>query len=289
MNRLSWCVVVGSAWLVTVEAAAAEPFPWGRVLEVRSEDYKPEFLERVAGRLDALPCYGRCSGSIAACLRAEPPHPTAARLARDVLLLMAQDAPEEDVRKWVEARRRMAHPEPGEERSFRLDGLKPLGPEDAPIVVVEYSDYECPFCSQVAPALERAVREHGKVRLYAKQFPLKGHPRALDAAKACVASDRFGKFWAYCPRLWALRPELSEARMLELAVELGMDAAGFRAAMQSEEVLNRIADEKLEGLKNRVSGTPSIFIGGKEFLLQPSPRLLKDRLDEEWDILQGRD
>jgi predicted DsbA family dithiol-disulfide isomerase len=282
-----WVGLVAWSWVAMV--AGAEPFPWARVPDLRIDDFRPDFLERVAKRLESLPCYGRCQGSIAACLRAEPVHPTAARLARDVLLLMAQESPDADVIKWVEARRAMAHPKLEDEHDFLLSGQRPLGPEDAPVVVVEFSDFECPFCSQIVPALEQLVRTHGKVRLYAKQFPLKGHAHALDAAKACVASSSFGKFWDYCPRLWELRADLSEERLVKLAGELGMGAADFRKAMSSEEVLNRIADEKLEGLKNRVSGTPAIFINGKEFLLQPSARLLKDRIEEELDIQQNRD
>ncbi|HOX46779.1 MAG TPA: thioredoxin domain-containing protein [Myxococcota bacterium] len=282
-----WAGLIALSWSATV--AGAGPFPWARVPDVRVDDFRPDFLERVARRLESLPCYGRCQGSIAACLQIVPVHPTAARLARDVLLLMAQESTDADVVKWIETRRAMAHPKPEDMRDFQLDGQKPLGPADAPVVVVEFSDFECPFCSQIVPILEQLARTHGKVRLYAKQFPIKGHAHALGAAKACVASDRFGKFWEYCPRLWELRADLSEERLVKLAVELGMEAAAFRAAMGSEEVLNRIADEKLEGLKNRVQGTPAIFVNGKEFLLQPSPRLLKDRIDEELDILQGRD
>jgi protein-disulfide isomerase len=271
-------------------SAAEQGFPWARVPEVRAGDFKPEFLASVARRLETLPCYGRCQRSVAECLRAEPPHPTAARLARDALLLLGQGASDEDLIAWTEKRRAMAHPRPEDVRVIRIERLTPLGAPDAPVVVVEYSDFECPFCRQVAPMIEEIVRSRpGRARLYLKQFPLKGHPHSLSAAQACVAADGFGKFWEYCGALWHMSGALSEENLIRRAESEGMAPAAFQAAMQSEAVLDRIADEKVEGLRLRIKGTPTLYINGKELLLQPTAQLLKDRIDEEWDILQGRD
>jgi protein-disulfide isomerase len=270
--------------------AGGDAFPWDRVPDIKSGDFKADFLKRVAARLEKVDCYGRCTQSVAACLRMDPPHPTAARLARDVFMLMASEASDEDVAKWVQMRKQMAHPKPMDIRGIRLDGLTALGDSKAPVTIVEYSDFQCPFCAMISPILEKVARDSdGKARLFFKQFPIKGHPRALPAAKACVAADKFGKFWAYCPKLFIHQTELSDEKLVELAVAAGMDAKSFKARMESDEVLNRIADEKMEGLKNRIQGTPTIFINGKEFLAQPTPELLRDRIAEELDILNGKD
>jgi predicted DsbA family dithiol-disulfide isomerase len=281
-------------WIsISVLAQAGQPpsgFPWERVPDIRAADFKPEFLERVARQLEQVASYGRCTESISACLRKEPPHPTAARLARDVFLLMAGEASKDEIGKWVEMRRLMAHPKPEDVRGFRLEGLTPLGSPDAPVVIVEYSDFQCPFCAMVSPMLDRTIRDQAdKARLYFKQFPIKGHPRALSAARACVAADGFGKFWEYCPKLFEHQADLTDDRLVQIAGQVGIDAKAFREKMEGEQVLDRIADEKMEGLKNRVQGTPAIFINGKELTGQPTPELLRDRIEEELDILNGRD
>lgn len=287
-----WIVCFLLIWLGPGAAVAGEQagFPWDRVPGIKAADFKADFLKRVEARLAKTPCYGRCTQSVSECLRKDPPHSTAARLARDVFMLMASEASEEDIAKWVEMRKIMAHPKPIDIRGIRLDGLTPLGDPKAPVAVVEYSDFQCPFCAMVSPLLEKIVREsEGKARLYFKQFPIKGHPRALPASKACVASAKFGKFWDYCPKLFLNRADLSDKKLVELAVATGMDAKAFSTQMETDEVLNRIADEKMEGLKNRIQGTPTIFINGKEFLAQPTPELVRDRIAEELDILNGED
>jgi protein-disulfide isomerase len=278
--------------LVNLPATAGSPkgdgFPWDRVEGIKASEFKEDFLVKVSAALEKIPSYGRCTESIAACLRKDPPHNTAVRLARDVLLLMSQGIEESKVLEWVGARKLMAHPE--DLRSFNLENLKPLGKEDARVTIVEFSDFQCPFCARVAPTLENVVRESkGKARLFFKQFPIKGHPRALQAAKACVAADKFGKFWEYCASLFLNRLDLSDEKFIQLASQYDIDPEKFKQEMKREAVVNRIADEKMEGLRCRVKGTPTVFINGKEMLLEPTPSMIRDRIEEELDILNGRD
>ncbi|HUU02622.1 MAG TPA: thioredoxin domain-containing protein [Myxococcota bacterium] len=265
-----------------------EGFPWERAKNVKASDFKDSFLDAVAMMLNEVPCYGHCSETVAACLKKDTRHTTAARLARDVLLLMAQDTKKDKVLDWVDKRKRMAHPE--ETHTFSLAKLTPLGPADAKVVIVEFSDFQCPFCAQVAPMLEKIIRESaGKACLYFKQFPIKGHPRSLPASKACVAAGKFGKFWQYCGKLFEHRLDLSDDALLELAAGCGIEKAAFVKQMNLDEVIDRIADEKMEGLRARIHGTPTLFINGKEVLLQPTLPLIRDLIEEELDILDGQD
>jgi predicted DsbA family dithiol-disulfide isomerase len=290
MSRLIQMIGV-LLFLPCLSVGAKSPaIDWSRVPDIKAGDFKSDFLNKVALKLTKTPCYGRCSESIADCLSKNPIHTSAQRLARDVFLLMANEASDEDIGKWVEMRRKMAHPEPIDIRGIRLEGLTPLGQPKARVVVVEYSDFECPFCAMISPILEKVVKDSdGKANLYFKQFPIKGHARALPAARACVAADGFGKFWEYCPALFRNQADLSDEVLLKLAGDAGMDKANFKKRMQSEQTLDRIADEKMEGLKNRVQGTPTIYINGKEFSAHPTPELLRDRIEEELDILDGKD
>ena len=274
--------------LATGPAAAGDKIPWDKIPGVKIADFKAEFIAEVEEQLEKIDCYGRCSESVAACLRKNPPHNTAIRLARDIFSLMAGKQGPEEVGKWIEARKQMAHPE--WTHGFSLDDSVPLGKKDAPVVIVEFSDFRCPFCSKVAPLLEQVVQQSGgKARLYFKQFPIKGRPESLEASKACVAAQKFDKFWEYCRLLFVNRSDLSDQALLALAKKIGIDPDRFKEEMDREEVLNRVADEKMEGLRARIKGTPTVFINGKEVILQPTRELLQDRIQEELDILNERD
>ena len=289
MNRsLLW--VACFLFFLASSSVAAGDFPWSEVPGVKDSEFKPEFLRVVEKKLNSIPSYGRCKESVFSCLKKKEHHGSAARLARDVLILMAEQSSDDEIAKWVEARKQMAHPAPEKVKNVRLEGLTPLGKADAKIVLVEFSDFQCPFCARLAPLLEKVTREsQGKVRLYFKQFPIKSHDRALAAARACVASDSLGKFWEYCGLLFAHQDDLSDESILGLAKKAGMDVEKFRSIMEKESVLNRIADEKMEGLKFHIEGTPTLYVNGKEFLLLPTERLLRDRIEEEWDILHEKD
>jgi len=274
--------------LAAGSASAGDKIPWDKIPGVRISDFKSEFIAQVEKQLEKIECYGRCSESVAACLRKDPPHATAIRLARDTFFLMAGKKGPEEIQKWIEARKQMAHPE--WTHGFSLDDAVPLGKEDAPVVIVEFSDFRCPYCARVAPILEQVVQQSGgKARLYFKQFPIKGRPQSLEASKACVAAQGFDKFWEYCRLLFAHRSDLSDQTLLALAKKVGIDSDRFKQEMEREEVLNRVADEKMEGLRARIKGTPTVFINGKEVVLEPTRELLQDRIQEELDILNERD
>ena len=268
--------------------AAGDKIPWDKIPGVKVSNFKAEFISQVEKQLEQIKCYGRCTESVAACLRKDPPHATAVRLARDTFFLMAGKKGPEEIQKWMEARKKMAHP--GWTHGFSLDDMVPLGKKDAPVVIVEFSDFRCPYCAKVAPLLEQVVKaSDGKARLYFKQFPIKGRPQSLAASKACVAAQTFGRFWEYCRLLFANRSDLSEPVLLAMAKQVGMDPDRFKKEMEREEVLNRVADEKMEGLRARIKGTPTVFINGKEVILEPTRELLEDRIQEELDILNERD
>jgi len=281
-------VLLGQAASFASSAAAGGKIPWDKIPGVQISDFKAEFISQVEQKLEEIKCYGRCTESVADCLRKDPPHNSAIRLARDAFFLMAAENGPEDIQKWMEARKKMAHPE--WTHSFGLEGMVPLGKKDAPVIFVEFSDFRCPYCAKVAPLLEQVVKASGgKARLYFKQFPIKGRPKSLEASKACVAAQAFGKFWEYCGMLFASRSDLSETALLALAKKVGIDPVRFKKEMEREEVLNRIADEKMEGLRARIKGTPTVFINGKEVILRPTRELLDDRIQEELDILNERD
>jgi protein-disulfide isomerase len=151
-------------------------------------------------------------------------------------------------------------------KNIPLDGSPFRGPEDAKVVVVEFADFECPFCQKIAPELEAIwAKRRDKVRFVYKFMPLPMHPHGEIAARAAIAAQMQGKFWEMEKLLFANGQSLEPQDLERYAASIGLDLTKFRADMQSPEAKARIdADHKL-GDDLHVKGTPTIFIDGREY------------------------
>jgi protein-disulfide isomerase len=162
------------------------------------------------------------------------------------------------------------------------DGAPVRGAPMAPITIVEFSDFECPFCGEAAPVIERLLREQeGRVKLVFLHYPLDGHTNAQPAARAAIAAGRQGKFWEMHDLLFENQRSLEPADLERLATELGLDMARFRADMASAETQRIIDANKAAGRELDVSGTPTIFVNGRRF--REHPRALPSYIREELD------
>jgi protein-disulfide isomerase len=134
------------------------------------------------------------------------------------------------------------------------------------VVVVEFADFECPFCQKMAPELDHlweARKE--KVRFVYKFLPLAMHPHGEVAARAAIAAQMQGKFWEMHQKLFANGQHLEQSDLDAYAGAIGLDVGRFRADMESPAAKERVeADRKLaESLG--VKGTPTLFIDGREY------------------------
>jgi protein-disulfide isomerase len=145
------------------------------------------------------------------------------------------------------------------------EGFPARGPEDAPIVMVEFSDFECPFCRQTLPVLEDIQEAYeGQIRFVYRQFPLSDiHPRAQKAAEASLCADEQGEFWPMHDLLFAEPIELEVASIKVKAESLGLDQDSFDACLDSGQYAERVGEEIEEGFSLGVSGTPTIIINGR--------------------------
>jgi hypothetical protein len=167
-------------------------------------------------------------------------------------------------------------------KTIELQGAPVRGALMAPITVVEFSDFECPFCGSAAPLVERALASfEGRVRLVFKQYPLDQHPRAMPAALAAVAAGKQNKFWEMHDLLFSHQDALEDDDLVGYARQLGLDVARFQVDMASEETRAHVDADKAEGRRLGITGTPSIFVNGRPF--QDSPRALEAYLREELD------
>jgi protein-disulfide isomerase len=173
-------------------------------------------------------------------------------------------------------------PDPNERYTVTTKGAPAVGPEEAAVSVVAFSDFQCPFCSRAVPTLEQVEEEYGdKVRIVFKHLPLSMHPKAPAAHAAAEAAHRQGKFWEMHDRIFADQREMSPERYVEYATEIGLDIDQFNADVASDEVKKRIEADTSEAARLNVRGTPAFFINGK-YLSGAQPfETFKQRIDEE--------
>ena len=139
------------------------------------------------------------------------------------------------------------------------------GPEDAKVTVVEFSDFQCPFCSQAAGLLDKITDAYPKdVKFVYKNYPLPFHKNAMPAAKAAIAAGKQGKFWEMHDKLFENQRSLSDDFYVQTAKELGLDVEQFKKDMESDATKNQIEQEMKEARAAAVRGTPTIFIDGKK-------------------------
>jgi protein-disulfide isomerase len=139
------------------------------------------------------------------------------------------------------------------------------GPRNAPVTVVLFSDFECPFCSRVEPSLTQLEKDFpGKVRVVWKDFPLAMHPNARPAAAAARAAGDEGKFWQMHGKLFENQRALDRANLEKYAQELGLDLTKFRAALDSGKYSPQIDADMRAGQTVGVQGTPAAFINGRK-------------------------
>lgn len=136
------------------------------------------------------------------------------------------------------------------------------GSPDAKVTIVEFSDFECPFCQRAEPTVRQVMNDYsGKVRLVYMQFPLSFHPNAQKAAEANECAGDQGKFWEYHDRLFDTA-QLDTASLKAHAASLGMDTARFNQCLDSGANAAKVAAMQGMGSQNGVSGTPTFFING---------------------------
>jgi protein-disulfide isomerase len=151
-------------------------------------------------------------------------------------------------------------------RAVDIESSDPaLGRASAPVTLIEFSDFQCPFCQRVAPTLKKLRDTYGdKVRIVWKDFPLTQiHPQAFKAGEAAHCAGDQGKYWEYHDRLFANQQQLQPEELKKHATDLGLDAAAFNACLDSSKYGERVRDGVAQGTRLGVNSTPTIYINGR--------------------------
>jgi protein-disulfide isomerase len=141
------------------------------------------------------------------------------------------------------------------------------GPEDAPVTLVEYGDFECPYCGMAYAVVKSAQRELGKqLRFVFRHFPLaEAHPHARLAAEAAEAAAAQGKFSEMHDLLFEHQDALEAGDIIGYAKSLGLDMAQFARDLKDPKITKRVRDDFRSGVRSGVNGTPTFFINGSRF------------------------
>jgi len=149
--------------------------------------------------------------------------------------------------------------------SIPTAGAPSMGPQNAPITLVEFSDFQCPYCIAAAPELKAVLSAYpSQVKLIFKEYPLDIHSQAELAATAAVAAQKQGRFWPMYEAMFSTR-DLSRDNILALAQKSGLDVKRFQADLDATDVRETVIRDIQDGDRAGVQGTPTIFVNGKRY------------------------
>jgi protein-disulfide isomerase len=177
---------------------------------------------------------------------------------------------------------RPARPDPNKKYEVAIGASHAKGPASAPIKIVEWSDFQCPFCRRATPTLDQIQKEYGdKVQIVFKHMPLSMHTKARPAHAAAEAAGLQGKFWEMHDKIFADQRNLSTEIYEKYAADLGLDVDKFKKDSAGDVVEKRIAADYAQATKLGVTGTPAFFVNGR-FLSGAQPfSSFKTLIDKE--------
>lgn len=250
---------LAAAAVVALATLAADPVPPEQMQGVDFSGLDAAKKKLAVDVLNANGCDCGCGMKLGVCRRDDPKCPRSPGLAAEVVKLAGQGKTSDEIVKAVLS-------PPSKFVSFDLPaGDAPaIGPAKAPVTIVHYLDYQCPFCARVAPTIQKIAATYpDTVRVVFKMHPLEFHPQAPLAAQAALAAHAQGKFLAMHEKLLESQKDLSRPRLLAIAGEVGLDVARFTKEIDAGAYQAAIARETQEAVGVGASGTPATFVNGR--------------------------
>lgn len=156
------------------------------------------------------------------------------------------------------------------------------GAADAPLTLVEYGDFECPYCEQAYPVVEQVRRVMGdRLRFVFRHFPItSSHAHAQLAAEAAEAAGAQGQFWPMHRKLYGHQKQLERTDLDRYAEEIGLDMVAFKQALDERTYKEKVRQSFRDGIRARVQGTPTFFINGHRYDGEPTAEAIITALNE---------
>jgi protein-disulfide isomerase len=213
-------------------------------------------------------------GKIAGCIKKDPNCPRSPNLARAAIDLVKQGKGLGEILAAIDDKQKPSGGSPSKPSEPAAGGSKKVvpmahdlrrGAAATKVTIVEFSDFQCPFCKRAVPTLHEIEQKYPKdVAVVFVNQPLPFHDKAMGAAQAFMAAARQGKAWEMHDKMFSNQQALSEADLDKYAQEIGLNMAKFKAAMDSSKFKDRIQKDSAEGMKVGANGTPTFFINGNK-------------------------
>lgn len=148
--------------------------------------------------------------------------------------------------------------------AINIKGSPFKGNNDAPIVIVDFTDFQCPYCAKLVPTFEKLLARYPEqIKIVYKNFPLRSHKFARKAANAAMAAHQEGKFWEFHDKLFANYNRMSDAVINNIRKELNLATPAFDTLMNSPKIRRRVQRDVSQAIQIGVNSTPTVFINGK--------------------------
>lgn len=264
-----------------------KPADWQKVENLPNVDFSPLTPAQKKTALAAMrlqPCLCGCAMHIAEC-RIKDPNCSDSRAMAEIVVKAVKDGrdPAEAMSNSDLVKRKNGAADVLEAPvTIPVAGAPVRGEANARITLVEFSDFECPFCSKAAAKIEAIQKAYPKdVKLIYKQYPLESHPHAKIAAAAALAAQQQNKFWPMHDKLFANFNKLSQESIVQIAKDLNLDMAKFQTDMHSTKTTQTILKDVNDGEKAQVDSTPTLFINGRRYNGPLELIVLKPILDDQ--------
>src|SRR5262245_2899356 len=280
------CVAV---WLLPSAAFAASTAPVTDASKIKEIDWTglSESQKKTALKvMNASGCNCGCKMTVASCRVSDENCRRSLIFARTIIDALREGKPEAEVVRVLKAKSDTFVEAKLPEDSgvaYKIEtGHSPVrGPKEAPVTIVEFSDFQCPFCQELQATLDQLLKAFPKdVNLVYKQFPLNIHQYARQAALASMAAHQQGKFWQLHDKMFQNFAAINEENIKKWAREVGLNMTDFEKVMQSGAMETAVQRDIADGASARVIGTPTLFINGKRVPERSFEAMKKSILEE---------
>ena len=233
--------------------------------------------------------YDCCDDTILNCLKKKPTCSLTFRLAENICRRIAEKQDAATIKRALSRRAKSMLPT-NRKASIDLTGATVAGDPNSPVTLVEYACARCPFCAKITPQIYDAVTKgslKGKVKLYFKVFPIRGHEFSKETGLGFVAAEKLNRFWEFLLYSYRYFDSFCIAKQVSWADEAGMDRAAFERLVADPVTRQLLVESKKEGIVNKVDATPTFFINGRKYFGENSFEEIFDVLEEEYQSIKG--
>ncbi len=161
-------------------------------------------------------------------------------------------------------------------------GRPTKGPANAPVEIIEFSDFQCPFCLSAFPTVQQVMKEYeGRIRFTYRHYPLPNHPAARPAAEASACAAEQNRFWEYHDRLFSNQGKLAAADLKQYATDVGLNMADFTSCVDTHKFAKQVDEDLAAANQVGVNGTPAFFVNGRILSGAQPYAVFKRVIDEE--------